>query len=59
MAAKNDITGDAIQTKGILSKQAEANWDLIFGKKECQVCSKDLKALKECAEPTCPHSFEV
>lgn len=33
MASRNDITGDKIQTKGTLSKEGEANWDLIFGKK--------------------------
>lgn len=32
MAAKNDITGDSISSR-ILSKEGEANWDLIFGKK--------------------------
>jgi len=34
MASKNDITGDKIQTKGILSKEGEANWNKIFGKKK-------------------------
>lgn len=33
MASKNDITGDTIQTKGTLSKEAEEQWDIIFGKK--------------------------
>lgn len=32
--SRNDITGDKIQTKGVLSKEGEANWDTIFGKKE-------------------------
>ena len=32
--SKNDITGDKIQTKGILSKEGEDNWDRIFGKKK-------------------------
>jgi hypothetical protein len=32
MAAKNDITGDSIQSK-VLSAQGRANWDNIFGKK--------------------------
>lgn len=31
MAAKNDITGDSIQSK-ILSKQGRENWDAIFNK---------------------------
>lgn len=33
MVAKNDITGDAIQTK-VSSKTYRDNWDAIFGKKE-------------------------
>ena len=33
MVARNNITGDKIQSKGILTKQGEDNWDLIFGKK--------------------------
>lgn len=33
MTSKNDITGDKIQTKGVLSKEAEEQWDIIFGKK--------------------------
>ena len=33
MAAKNDITGDAIQSR-ILSMEGRDNWDRIFGKKE-------------------------
>ncbi len=32
MSAKNDITGDQIQTKA-LSKQGRDNWDNIFRKK--------------------------
>jgi len=36
MAAKNDITGDSIQTKGP-SKAYSDNYDAIFGKK-CPVC---------------------
>ena len=33
MTAKNDITGDNIQSK-VLSKQGRDNWDIIFGRKE-------------------------
>lgn len=33
MVAKNDITGDSIQTKGI-SDAYRNNYDLIFGKKK-------------------------
>lgn len=33
MAAKNDVTGDSIRSKG-LSQQGRDNWDKIFGKKE-------------------------
>lgn len=35
MAAKNDITGDSIQTRGI-SDAYRDNYDLIFGKKKKQ-----------------------
>ncbi len=34
MAATNDITGDAIQSRGLLSKEGEAAFDRIFGVKE-------------------------
>lgn len=34
--SKNEITGDNIRTKGILSPQGEENWDRIFGKKKKQ-----------------------
>lgn len=34
MVSKNDITGDNIQTKGILSKEGEENFDRIFRKKK-------------------------
>lgn len=33
MVARNDITGDAIQTKGV-SDNYRSNYDLIFGKKK-------------------------
>lgn len=36
MAAKNDITGDSIQTRGI-SNAYRDNYDLIFGKKKKEV----------------------
>jgi len=42
MSSKNDITGDKIRTKGILSKQGEENFDAIFRK----------------PKPTVVHSFE-
>lgn len=35
MAARNDITGDSIQTKGT-TEQFRNNYDLIFGKKKTQ-----------------------
>jgi hypothetical protein len=34
MVARNDITGDKIQTREGLSEQGEANFDRIFGKKK-------------------------
>lgn len=33
MVAKNDVTGDAIQSK-VNSEAFKSNWDSIFGKKE-------------------------
>ena len=36
MVARNDITGDAIQTKGV-SDSYRNNYDLIFGKKKMQI----------------------
>ena len=41
MAAKNDITGDAIQSKA-LSPQGRANWDNIFGKKNAYEWQTEL-----------------
>ena len=45
--SKNDITGDKIQTKGVLSKEGEAQWDIIFGKriKEQKLSLDDMKEL--------------
>lgn len=34
MVARNDITGDKIQTRQVLSKEGEANFDRIFGQKK-------------------------
>ena len=34
MVAKNDITGDSIQTRAGLSEQGKANWDTIFPPKK-------------------------
>ena len=34
MVARNDITGDKIQTKGLLSKKGEEAFDRIFGTKK-------------------------
>jgi hypothetical protein len=30
MVARNDITGDKIQTRDLLSETGQANWDAIF-----------------------------
>lgn len=35
--SKNDITGDKIRTKGILSLEGEQNWERIFGKKKKEI----------------------
>jgi hypothetical protein len=42
MVSRNDITNDKIQTKGVLSKEGEDNWDLIFGKKSKEHLTKDV-----------------
>jgi hypothetical protein len=44
MTSKNDITGDRLINK-TLSKEGEANWDLIFNKKikEQKLNQEDLK----------------
>ena len=34
MAAKNDITGDSIVSRGHLSESGQKNWDLIFPEKK-------------------------
>lgn len=34
MVARNDITGDKIQTRDVLSKEGEEAFDRIFGKKK-------------------------
>jgi hypothetical protein len=62
MARRNDVTGDKIQTKGVFSKEAEDNFDLIFGKKTkdplCNVCGKSLAGTKECAWTSCPLDWD-
>lgn len=40
MVAKNDVTGDSIQTKGV-SDNYRNNYDLIWGKKDMQVRVKE------------------
>ena len=47
MVSRNDITGDAIQSK-TLSKQGRDNWDKIFGKKDKKVeSSKKEKVINK------------
>ena len=50
--SRNNITGDKIQTKGVLSKQGEANYDKLF-----YSCLPDCKylinTLTKCK--LCPH----
>ena len=45
--SKNDITGDKIQTKGVLSKEGAAQWDIIFSKriKEQKLSLDDMKEM--------------
>lgn len=53
MVARNDVTGDAIKTKGA-SQAYSAGWDAIFGKKaEAEKKdSKDSKEVKETVDTT-------
>lgn len=37
LTTRNDITGDQIKTKGILSKQGQDNWERIFGKSRAEL----------------------
>lgn len=58
MTAKNDITGDLIQSKSS-SKAYEDNYDLIFRKKKsattrCRTCDKVVAEVKDCAWTSCP-----
>lgn len=54
MVSRNDITNDKIQTKGVLSKEGEDNWERIFGKhiKEQKLSSEDLQSLKDVTDVT-------
>lgn len=48
MVARNDITGDAIQTKGV-SNAYRDNYDLIFGKKKMQIrATENLEDFAAC-----------
>ena len=42
MAAKNDITGDSIQTRGTTEAYRD-NYDLIFGKKDKNADKKETE----------------
>lgn len=46
MVAKNDITGDSIQTRGV-SDAYRNNYDLIFGKKKKQDSTVDSSSTTE------------
>lgn len=47
MAAKNDITGDLIKTRGMLSKKGEDAFDQIFGKRDVRGRKIDLNEYPE------------
>lgn len=51
MVARNNITGDKIQSKGVLTKQGEDNWDLIFSKKKKETHDILLPELKWQGKP--------
>lgn len=53
MTSRNDITGDAIQTKG-WSEAFSEGWDLIFGR-TCPTCSRPkARAIADLSVETCP-----
>ena len=49
MTARNDVTGDFIQTKGATEKY-RAGWDRIFGKKEIVTDDKKESNQNDSAE---------
>ena len=56
MATRNDITGDAIQTKNT-SQSYRDNYDLIFGNKNKKKDEKDEKTTDDPIDiPTSPNS---
>ena len=52
--SRNNITGDKIQTKGILSKEGEENFDRIFGKKDIVLTPEE-----ECSIETIEALIEI
>lgn len=51
MVARNDITGDAIQTKGV-SDAYRDNYDKIFGKKDKKVLETECKEILQDTKAT-------
>ena len=47
MVARNDVTGDKIQTKGVSSEEYKSNFDRIFGKKNKESPELEHKTLEE------------
>jgi len=52
MAAKNDITGDSIQSR-ILSSDGRSNWDTIFRKKTASEWLKELNLSLDISDNDC------
>ncbi len=59
MVARNDITGDKIQTRDILSKDGEEAFDRIFGKKKTNGGWQPppLDVVKPTSTPTQPAEY--
>lgn len=55
MVSRNDITNDKIQTKGVLSKEGEENWDRIFKKEGINLTKEELANVEIIADIVTHH----
>lgn len=74
MTARNDVTGDLIQTKTATDDKYAEGWERIFGKNKvasdtatcnqsvestlCDICGKELNKVGECAWTSCPLNWD-
>lgn len=59
--SRNDITGDSITTKGVLSEKGRANFDLIFKKVppyQCRFCGNPSWIAPEDQTPPADYCHE-